>query len=245
MATQIETDRDRRDYVPAHLRASTPAEDIRTILLNRVSWSAVFAGVVMALTVQLILNMFGVGIGAATIDPATGDSPSAVGFSIVAALWWTVSGIIAAYLGGFTAGRLAGEPRRSTAGWHGLTSWAFSTLAVFYILTSAFTSVISGTVHTAAATTPAIVQNQPGAEPLSTFEQRLREMTGTTAVDTPDTPQETAEAADTAADTVSRASLIGAIALLFGALAAWAGGRAGAVNPILTDRTGRREEYVH
>lgn len=99
--------------------------DAPHVLLNRVSWSAVLAGVVVALVAQLILNMIGVGVGAATLDPGAGadQNPSARGFSLGAAIWWMVSGIVAALIGGFTAGRLSGEPKESTAAWHGLTSW--------------------------------------------------------------------------------------------------------------------------
>jgi hypothetical protein len=54
----------------------TPIEDAHTILLRKVSREAVFLGVMVALVVHLILNLFGVGIGAAAIDPCTGDNPS-------------------------------------------------------------------------------------------------------------------------------------------------------------------------
>src|ERR1700760_3442733 len=111
-----DTPRSHGDTDAPHRSPVTPAEDARTILLNKVSWGAVFVGVVVALVVQLILNLFGVGIGAATLNPATSDNPSAAGFSMVAALWWTVSGVIAAFAGGFAAGRLAGAPKESTAG---------------------------------------------------------------------------------------------------------------------------------
>ena len=111
MSTPIDTPRSRGDSDAPHLTPATPAEDARTVMLNRISWSAVLAGVVVALVTQLILNMIGVGIGAATLDPATGDNPEAATFSIGAAIWWTVSGILAAFAGGYAAGRLAGKPR--------------------------------------------------------------------------------------------------------------------------------------
>ena len=47
--------------------------------------------------------------------------------------------------------------------------------------------------------------------------------------------QQAAEAADAAARVVSRGALFGFFALALGALAAWFGGRAGAVYPTLTD----------
>ena len=61
-------------------------DDTHTMILNRVSWSGVLAGAAIALVAQLILNMLGVGVGAASIDPAGGDNPAASSFSISAAL---------------------------------------------------------------------------------------------------------------------------------------------------------------
>jgi hypothetical protein len=55
--------------------------------------------------------------------------------------------------------------------------------------------------------------------------------------------QKATQAADVAATTVSRGALFGAIALLLGALAAWFGGRMGAVEPTVTGgslRAGQR-----
>jgi len=178
----------------ARMSPVTPAEDARTILINRVSWGAVFAGVVVALVVQLILNLFGIGIGASTLNPGTGDNPSATGLSIGAGIWWTVSGVIAAFAGGYAAGRLTGQPTESTAGWHGLTTWALTTIVVFYLLTSAVGSIVGGAFSTltsaagsvggtaggavqalAQAAGPGIVQS---SDPFSSIEQSIRSAAG-------------------------------------------------------------------
>lgn len=119
-----------------------------TVLINRVSWGAIFAGVTVLLVTQLFLNMIGIGIGTATINPTEGDAPTFTGFSIGAAIWWTISSIIAAFAGGFAASRMAGQPKTSTGAWHGLTAWAVSMLIVFYLLVMA-----AGTAYNAAATT--------------------------------------------------------------------------------------------
>ncbi len=117
-------------------------------MINNVSWGGVLAGVVAGLVTQLILNLIGIGIGASTLNPMTGDNPSASGFSIGAGLWWAVSGIIAAFVGGYIASRLSGRPKPSTGGWHGLTSWALTTLIVFYLLSTAVGSLIGGAFNT-------------------------------------------------------------------------------------------------
>ena len=122
----------------------TAAEDIRTVAINQVAWGAIFAGVVIGLISQLLLNMFGLGIGLATIDPGTSDNPSAGGLSIGAGIWWVLSGIAASFLGGWVAGRLAGKPVESTGGWHGVISWAVTSLIIIYLLTSAISGLVGG-----------------------------------------------------------------------------------------------------
>ena len=126
------------------VESAVGVEPAATRALRRVSWGAVFAGVVIALITQFLLSMLGVGIGVSTIDPLTGDTPGVTAFSISAAIWWTVGGIIAAFAGGWVAGRLSGTPSPVSASLHGLVTWATSMLVVFYLLTSAVGSLIGG-----------------------------------------------------------------------------------------------------
>ena len=116
----------------------------QTILLNKVSWGAIFAGVVVALVVQVLLTMLGVGIGIATLDPGTSDNPAASTFSIVAGIWYVVSGIIAAFAGGYIAARMSGKIVPTTGALHGLTTWALTTLLVLYFLTSTVGALVGG-----------------------------------------------------------------------------------------------------
>jgi hypothetical protein len=89
------TPRSQGDRNAPHMSPATPAEDARTLMLNRISWGAVFAGVVIALVTQLI----GLGVGVATLDPAAGagDNPSATSLSLGAGIWFVVAGVIAAF----------------------------------------------------------------------------------------------------------------------------------------------------
>ena len=190
MSTPPNTPRNRGDRDAPHMTPVTPAEDIRTVVLNEISWGAVIAGVVVALVVQLLLNMLGIGIGVATLDPISGDSPEARTFSIAAGIWWTVSGIVAALIGGYAAGRLAGRPKPETAGWHGLSAWALSTLLVVGFMAVTASTVVGGAVNlvagaagglgrtaaTAAQTAvPTIAQ---AMDPFAGIEQSLRSATG-------------------------------------------------------------------
>ncbi|MCV9967483.1 PhnA-like protein [Pararhizobium sp. BT-229] len=158
--------------------------------LNKVSWGAVFAGVAIALSTQFLLNLLGVGIGAAVLDPATYDNPEASTFSIAGGIWFVVAGIIASFAGGYVASRLSGRSSNSTGGYHGVTSWAVTTLVVLYLLTtsvgalvggafSGLSSIVSGVGSTAAtavtAAAPAIANS---TNPMSGIEQQIRSTTG-------------------------------------------------------------------
>jgi hypothetical protein len=199
MAAKVhpDTPRNRGDHDAPHMSPVSPAEDARSIMINKISWGAVLAGVVVALVTQLILNLIGIGIGASTLDPGAGsnENPSASSFGIGAGIWWTLSGIIASLAGGYAAGRLAGKPKESTAAWHGLTAWALTTLVVFYLLTSTMGSIIGGAFNTvtnaagnvasaaggavqtaAQAAAPSIASG--ATDPFSSIEQSLRGATG-------------------------------------------------------------------
>ncbi len=128
-------------------------DDRRTLLRNRVSWGAIFAGIAAALAVQLLLYILGVGVGASSLSVMnTAQNPSAGGFSIDAAIWWVVSGIIASFVGGVVAGRLCGAGSRSTAAWHGFVTWAATTLAMAYLLATVAGGLLGGTFSALGAT---------------------------------------------------------------------------------------------
>ena len=128
-------------------------DDRRTLLRNRVSWGAIFAGIVAALAVELLLYILGVGVGASSLSVLnTAQNPSAGGFSIDASIWWVVSGIIASFVGGVVSGRLCGAGSRSTAAWHGFVTWASTTLAVAYLLATVAGGLLGGTFSALGAT---------------------------------------------------------------------------------------------
>ncbi|MBI0539831.1 PhnA-like protein, partial [Roseomonas sp. KE2513] len=62
-------------------------------LPSRVSWGAVIAGAVVALTIGLMLNSLGAGVGATTVDATARGTPSASSFGIGAGIWFLVSNL--------------------------------------------------------------------------------------------------------------------------------------------------------
>ncbi len=122
--------------------------DTRAVLLNQVSWGAIFAGAVTALVTQVIVNLIGVGVGLASVGPNAADNPAASTVSMSAGVWFVASGILASLAGGAIAGRLSGKTLPGAAALHGLVSWAVTTLVVLYLLTSAATGLVGGTLST-------------------------------------------------------------------------------------------------
>lgn len=161
-----------------------------TAFFNKISWGAIFAGVAVALAVQFLLNLLGVGVGAAVIDPAKYDNPTASSFSIGGGIWFVVAGLIAAFIGAYVAGRLSGRPSKSTGSYHGLTTWAVTTLVILYLLTTSIGAVVggafsglgsmlggigqtAGTAVTAAAPVAANANN-----PMADIEKQIRNASG-------------------------------------------------------------------
>ena len=105
-------------------------------VINRVHWGAIFAGALIAIAVSFALNLLGFGIGLSTINPTTETHPFA-GLGTGAIIWYVVATLIALFTGGYVAGRLAGFPKDTTSGLHGVLSWALFTLVSLYLLNSA------------------------------------------------------------------------------------------------------------
>jgi hypothetical protein len=122
--------------------------DTRAVLLNQVSWGAILAGAATALVTQVIVNLVGVGVGLAAVGTSGADNPAAATVSLGAGLWFVASGILASLAGGVLAGRLSGKSLPGVAGLHGLVSWAVTTLVVLYLLTSAASGLVGGTLST-------------------------------------------------------------------------------------------------
>lgn len=106
----------------------------------RLSWGAVFAGLVVATALQIVLTLFGVAIGFSAWQP--GDSASALG--IGAAIWAIVSVLLSLFTGGRTTGRLAGILNRTDAILHGILLWGLSTIFTVWLLASGVSALAGG-----------------------------------------------------------------------------------------------------
>ncbi len=116
---------------------------VSPVIGRRLSWAAIIAGVVIALSIQLLLNLLGIGIGASTINPAQGDT-SGSGLAIGAGVWFVVSALISLFVGAWAASRSAGISESEDGVLQGFTTWGLTTIATLLLLTSAVGGLIGG-----------------------------------------------------------------------------------------------------
>ena len=131
-------------YVPAEENAILRAG-------RRISWGAIFAGVVIAVAVQLVMGILGTGIGLSMVDPVQGSTPGAAGFGIGAGLYWLITTVVALGAGGYAAARMSGVTEKFDALVHGLVVWGVTLILTLYLLTSAVGGIIGGAFRTVGA----------------------------------------------------------------------------------------------
>lgn len=111
---------------------------------RRISWGAIFAGLILVLAIQLVLSLLGLSIGAGTVDPLTEVDP-VKGLGTGALAWFGISLLVALFIGGWAAGRLSGSMQRMDSALHGLLCWGVSSLALFYLMTTGIGSLFGAT----------------------------------------------------------------------------------------------------
>lgn len=121
---------------------STTIED-RIKKYTHVSWGAILAGFAVALAILFLLNLLGVGVGLSTINPMQESHPlEGIGWGTI--IWWTISNLIAIFIGGMIAGRLAGFTDKMDGAIHGAIVWCLYVLLTIWLLTAAVGNVFSG-----------------------------------------------------------------------------------------------------
>lgn len=182
-----------------------PGDDLRTAKTpTRLSWGAVFAGVVIAVAVQLVLGILGAGIGLTMVDPVEGTTPGAAGFGIGAGIFWLITTVIALGAGGYAAARVAGVHDRFDALVHGLVVWGVTLILTLYLLTSVVGGIIGGAFRTVGAVAGAAGSTVGAAAPAAASvagidKQDVRSEAAAYLSDAPDDPaQMTPEQAQTA-----------------------------------------------
>ncbi|MBX3159260.1 MAG: hypothetical protein KF773_25045 [Deltaproteobacteria bacterium] len=112
-------------------------------------WGAIFGGAVLALGLWMMLQVLGTGLGLATVDAANAGSLRGAG--IGTGIWSLLAPLIAMFVGGILAGRLAGTRERGVGAWHGAVMWGLTTLIGLYLILSAVSTIVGGAVRAGGA----------------------------------------------------------------------------------------------
>ena len=123
-----------------------------TFHYKRISWAAIFAGTLVALGVQLLLSLLGIGIGMGGIDPLHRANPGA-GVAAGTYFWWAMTFSVSLFIGGWVSGKLSRTINRFESIMHGILTWIIFVLINFFLLTSiagsmtnAATGILGGAV---------------------------------------------------------------------------------------------------
>lgn len=111
---------------------------------DRVRWGPILAGLVIAISTQLVLSSIGAAIGL-TGMAGSDTSQSSANAGAAVGIWSIISLLIALFIGGWAATRSAGPMKRNTALLNGAILWA-TTLAVSAWLLSAGVSGAFGVI---------------------------------------------------------------------------------------------------
>ncbi|WP_282498072.1 TIGR04086 family membrane protein [Pantoea stewartii] len=128
--------------------------------LKRISWSAVFAGVICALIIHILLTLLGTAIGATTIDPLQEGNPFKH-LGTGALVWTAIEMLLAIVAGAYVAGRLA----QREGALHGLLMFGISTVITIYLAVSLASSVLGGAMNILGTGFQAVGQGISAAAP--------------------------------------------------------------------------------
>jgi hypothetical protein len=194
-----------------------------TTVFSRVSWGAVFAGVVITLVLQALLTLLGIGIGAAKVEPLQQAEPGK-GLTAGAAIWFLISTLIAVYVGAMIAGKKSGSVTKGDRGLHGLLVWGTSAIIGVVSLTTTAGAFLGG-AGSLLGGTAAMTQRAPM---IGSYSQNAAQggrtglsPTGRETGNQPADEQQMRAAADTAARRVSQAAWWSFAVLLLSGAAAW------------------------
>jgi hypothetical protein len=196
-----------------------------TTAFGRISWGAVFAGVVITLVIQALLTLLGIAIGAAKVEPLQQSEPGK-GLTAGAAIWFLISTLIAVYVGATIAGNKSGTLRKGDRTLHGILVWGTSAIIGVVSLTTtagAFLggagSLLGGTAAMTAHSPAYLSSSQNATASARTGLSPTGRETGNVQTD----ELQTRAAADTAARRVSQAAWWSFAVLLLSGAAAWFG----------------------
>ncbi|MDG5816236.1 hypothetical protein QA601_14170 [Chitinispirillales bacterium ANBcel5] len=126
------------DRVSERENSTAPAER----WYKRVSWGAIFVGVLVAIGIQITLSMLGIAVGLASIDVFGEQEPG--GLAIGTVVWLIITGIISLFCGGWVTGRLSGDVVKLDRALNGLAVWSLTIVLSVYLMSATASAIVGG-----------------------------------------------------------------------------------------------------
>ncbi len=108
-------------------------------------WSAILAGVIIAIVVQSLFNLLGFGLG---LTAFSADAEVVKNIATGSVAWLMISTIFSMFIGGWVTGRSCCLMNRAGAALHGLLMWGTAALLTVTLLTTATGILVSNTLNT-------------------------------------------------------------------------------------------------
>lgn len=108
----------------------------------RLRWGAILAGTVAALGLWILLYALGAALGLSAVDP--GDDGSVDTAGTVTGIWGFVAPLVALFVGGLVAARVAGPATRGSGMLHGLVLWGLTAVGGVVAVASVASMVVAG-----------------------------------------------------------------------------------------------------
>jgi hypothetical protein len=134
-------------------------------VIRHISWSAIIGGIAIALVTMLALNMLGLAVGAATVNPATDATPIEPGLGTAGMIWLAASNLISLFLGGYVAGRMSGLANDTDGAIHGLVTFGAVVLLGLTVATTAVGNLANTVINAAAQTVSTVGQAAANVAP--------------------------------------------------------------------------------
>jgi hypothetical protein len=136
-----------------------PAGAAITGPLSRISWGAVWAGVMAALGMEILLTLFGFFVGFRMYNWRAPNPWS--GIPAWSALWFLVTVGWSMFFGSWCAARLSGSPLPGDGIMHGIATWGLATTATIAIATVVSWAVLRESINVLSTAAVAAAQVAP------------------------------------------------------------------------------------
>jgi hypothetical protein len=130
-------------------------------MIHRISWGAIWSGVLIALGMGWLLTMFGLWIGFRMYNVQS-EHPWG-GINNWSTIWYFVTWAWSMFFGAWCAARFAGYPGRETGILHGITVWALGSVVVMMTLTTGTWAVLREGINALSNLTVTVPNGAPPA----------------------------------------------------------------------------------